>query len=205
MDDVTNAWTHAARERQTRLLFSYGSNGRQQLRGRIQQSAQVVTRPASLRGYRRFFCGYSDIWRGGFASLQRCEGGMTYGHVVELTDAEFRLMDGFEGGYSLYEVTVNLSPDGSPRQAWTYISDSTTFRQPPSPAYLTAIHVMLREHWNGPIVIDLCRVAAGGILEASFSSLLHSPTPCDFSRARRTFPTRDHGRTPVALRSTWMP
>ena len=170
LDGVIEVHTRGAMERRTRLLFSYGSNGRQQLRGRIQLSPEVATHAAALRGYQRFFCGYSGNWRGGFASVQRCEAGSTYGHVVELTDEQFGLLDGFEGGYSLHEVTVHLPPDNSPRQAWTYISDSTTFRQPPSPAYLTAIHVMLREHWNGPIVIDQRRVASSGVLEASFSS-----------------------------------
>ena len=170
MDGATEVYTRAAMDRRTRLLFSYGSNGRQQLRGRIQLSPAVVTRAASLRGYQRFFCGYSGNWRGGFASVQRCEAGITNGHVVELTDEQFDAMDGFEGGYSLHEVTVHLPPDNSPRQAWTYISDSTTFQQPPSSAYLTAIHVMLREHWNGPIVIDQRRVASSGVLEAGFSS-----------------------------------
>jgi cation transport regulator ChaC len=191
------------KERRTRLLFSYGSNGRQQLRGRLQLPAQVATHAASLRGYQRFFCGYSHNWRGGYASVQRCEGGVTNGHVVELTDAEFRVMDDFEGGYSVHEVTVNMHPDGRPMQAWTYISDWTTFQQPPSPAYLTAIHIMLREHWQGPIVIDQRRVAPGGKLEASFPH--SSPTPYDSSRTRSTSPKRAHGRTPAAPLSTLMP
>jgi hypothetical protein len=184
LDDVTDVHPRGAMERRTRLLFSYGSNGRQQLRGRIQLSPEVATHAASLHGYQRFFCGYSGNWRGGFASVQRCEAGSTHGHVVELTDAQFGLMDGFEGGYSLHEVTVHLQPDGSPRQAWTYISDSTTFQQPPSPAYLTAIHVMLREHFNAPIVIDQRRVASGGVLEASFPSSHSHPT-----RSPRSTPT----------------
>jgi hypothetical protein len=183
LDDVTEVRTRGAMERRTRLLFSYGSNGRQQLRGRIQLSPGVVTRAASLRGYQRFFCGFSGNWRGGFASVQRCEAGCTNGHVVELTDEQFDLMDGFEGGYSLHEVTVHLQPDDSPRQAWTYISNSTTFQQPPSPAYLTAIHVMLREHFNVPIVIDQRRVASGGVLEASISSF-HSHAARFLTRAQ---------------------
>jgi hypothetical protein len=116
--------------------------------------------------------------------VQRCEAGCTYGHVVELTDEKFGLLDGFEGGYSLHEVTVHLQPDDSPRQAWTYISisDSTTFQQPPSPAYLTAIHVMLREHFNVHIDQRRC-VASGGVLEASFPSF-HSHATRFLTRAQ---------------------
>ena len=130
----------------------------------------------------RFFCGHSATWGGGYASVQRCAGGITHGHVVELSDAEFVLMDGFERGYTRKKVTVTMQRSGRTAQAWVYISDDTAFQQPASQAYLTAIHVMLREHWSGAITIDQRRVAAGGTLEAS-AVPHYNPTQRHVSRA----------------------
>jgi hypothetical protein len=157
------------------LLFSYGSNGRMQLLGRIgRRDAQALaTAPALLHGYSRCFCGFSSAWGGSVASLHACPGGCTYGHVVELSDEEMCVMDGYEAGYRREMVTVSVGQEGSSassKQACVYIKNDTSFDRPPSQAYLTAIHIMLREHWPAPahstITIARCCVR-DGTLQAS--------------------------------------
>jgi hypothetical protein len=171
------------------LLFSYGSNGRKQLRGRIGRPVDVAfqTIPASLAGYRRIFCGNSPIWGGGgVASLHPFDGGTTYGNVVELTHKEFLIMDGFEGRYRRHIVTVNLL-SGESLQAWAYIATNTAFMEPPTLAYLTAIHIMLREHWECDSRIDLLRVGEDASIQASSSFVCFSLSQFLYLRGCRTW------------------
>lgn len=151
------------------LLFSYGSNGQKQLRGRIERPLDepFQTHPACLTGYRRIFCGNSANWGGGFASVHPLHGGETYGNVASLSHKEFLKLDAFEGGYSRQVVMVNLQPSGESVQAITYIANDATYVQPPSLAYLTAIHIMLREHWEGDKSIDRLRIGRDGNPQAS--------------------------------------
>jgi hypothetical protein len=158
----------------SRLLFSYGSNGGKQLRGRIERGHQAAleTRPASLIGYRRIFCMDSPNWGGGYSSVHPSAGGVTYGNVAELSADEFTRLDGFEGGYRREKLMVTLQRD-SVVPAWTYIANKSKFVRAPPDAYLTAIHIMLREHFQDDIAIDQYRVGAGGNLEASSPYLIH--------------------------------
>ena len=158
----------------SRLLFSYGSNSGKQLRGRIERGHQeaLETKPAHLKGYRRIFCMDSPSWGGGYASVNPSEGGVTYGNVAELSADDFTRLDRFEGGYRREKLMVTLQPD-SVVPAWTYIANKSTFVRPPPDAYLTAIHIMLREHFSGDIEIDRFRVDQRGNLEASSPFLIH--------------------------------
>ena len=153
------------------LLFSYGSNGRKQLRGRIERPLDepFQTYPACLTGYRRIFCGKSANWGGGFASVHPVIGGETYGNVASLSHKEFLKLDAFEGGYRRQVVTVNLQDSGESVQAITYIANDPTFVQPPSQAYLTAIQIMLRERDERACdtTIDRLRIGRDGNLQAS--------------------------------------
>lgn len=169
----------------SRLLFSYGSNGKNQLRGRIGRAVHAAfeSHPASLAGYTRIFCGHSDKWGGSFASLHSCKGGVTYGHVVELTREEFALLDGFEGGYARQKLILTLQ-SGLAVQAWTYISHNHACESPPSAAYLTAIHIMLREHFGGDIAIDRLCVGPDGNLKAH-CFVLPTIFPSDTSSGNR--------------------
>ena len=171
------------------LLFSYGSNGRKQLRGRIERPLDepFQTYPACLTGYRRIFCGKSANWGGGFASVHPVIGGETYGNVASLSHKEFLKLDAFEGGYRRQVVTVNLQDSGESVQAITYIANDPTFVQPPSQAYLTAIQIMLRERDERECDTTIDRLCIGrdGNLQASsyFVSRPRDPTSYAMSAA----------------------
>lgn len=145
-------------------VFSYGSNSTAQLRARV-QAPQLVSTKASAPGYSRVFCLASPGWGGGgVASLSPDPhpDAVTYGAVVELTPAEKKLLDGFEGNYreEVISVIVHHGGDieggaGQRRSAIVYIAgkrngDAYTLPMTvrPKMEYLTAIHCMLREHWH---------------------------------------------------------
>ena len=99
----------------TTPYFAFGSNSIEQLRERC-QNPNLTARKAFLPGYRRIFAGSSKKWEdspgagGGVASLvdvsTTAKGGDAaeaagdrgcIGSAVDLTDAEFELLDRFEG------------------------------------------------------------------------------------------------------------
>lgn len=153
----------AAGSSDTTLVFSYGSNSTAQLRARVQNQS-LSSRPARILGFSRVFCLHSTRWGGAVASLSPdpSGGAVVYGAIVELNVAEVALLDAFEGNYRKVIFDVMIGPeDGSAWGAkamayiagrevptpdnghpWTPPMDSL-----PSPAYLVAIHGMLREHW----------------------------------------------------------
>ena len=93
----------------------------------------------------------------GVASLAPCEGSTVYGAVVELTPEEKGRLDRFEGGYREERVTVLMGGEaGREVEAIAYVAgdaqpDGGAYTPPmeerPSEKYLTAIDLMLREHW----------------------------------------------------------
>lgn len=87
-----------------KALFSYGSNSTPQLRARVRNAA-LRSYPAKVENFARIFCRSSPGWGGGgVASLHPAPGYTTYGAVVYLTEAELRLLDRYEGGYSRHRV-----------------------------------------------------------------------------------------------------
>eukprot|EP00966_Prymnesium_polylepis_P263388 6083815-Prymnesium_polylepis.1 len=80
----------------TTAVFGYGSNGIAQLRERV-QNPKLTFVPATLPGYARCFAGHSGRWGGAVASVIPSRSSTVYGSVVNLTEAELRLLDGFEG------------------------------------------------------------------------------------------------------------
>src|SRR5262245_32456955 len=78
------------------LYFAYGSNmDPDQLRERSPDHRIVGL--AALRDHRLFFPLYSNRWNGGVASVQPHHGDTVWGVLAELTDADLRSLDGFEG------------------------------------------------------------------------------------------------------------
>lgn len=142
------------------LVFNYGSNSSPQLRARVRNKA-LESRAAFVQGYARVFCLRSNSWGGGgVASLCPCAGAITYGSVVSLAPAEKALLDTFEGGYREVRLRVQVIGDTQPTEAIAYVAGigerpfTPAMSLPPSEAYLTAVHVMLRQHsWEGAVEI----------------------------------------------------
>ena len=146
----------------TTPIFSYGSNSMPQLRGRVLNN-ELVSVPAYLDGWTRVFCNKGLWGDGGVASLAPCATMRTYGAVVHLNDNELQLLNGYEKGYTLTPVQAMYSLDptsSSPflHTCFCYLADDPEFQQDPAEPYLTAIHVMLREHYDDIGAISISKV-----------------------------------------------
>jgi gamma-glutamylcyclotransferase (GGCT)/AIG2-like uncharacterized protein YtfP len=106
----------------------------------------------------RIFCMHSRNWGGSVASLVPHKGGMVRGLVVSLNAEQLELLDEFEHGYTKTKMIATLGgADGSRTEhlhrcrtedVIAYIAKNSSWTGPPSESYLTAIHLMLREHWD---------------------------------------------------------
>lgn len=130
-------------------IFSYGSNSIAQLRARVENPA-LKAHPGKAVEWQRIFCVRTSTWGGAAASIIPAENCITYGSVVYLEDVELERLDLFEGGYHRQNLEVSVW-DGTAwkqEQAIAYIANSLFWTVPPSEAYLTAIHVNLREQFK---------------------------------------------------------
>lgn len=150
-------------------VFNYGSNSTCQLRLRL-RNANLVTEAAYLPGFSRVFVLQSPTWNnGGVASLapSRNPCDKVYGSIVELTDAELKLLDKFESVYRQEELSEVVVGDRRMRGVIAYVAvagaavcggvagDQAATRNvwtpsmtvEPSEMYLNAVRLSLREHW----------------------------------------------------------
>eukprot|EP00041_Stephanoeca_diplocostata_P035130 m.1227844 g.1227844 ORF g.1227844 m.1227844 type:complete len:552 (-) comp24643_c1_seq25:2924-4579(-) len=173
-------------------VFNYGSNSAAQLRGRV-GNPSLQTERAVLKDFTRVFCLESKGWDGGVASIAPHKGSVVHGSVAELSKEEKSMLDVYEHAYRQEEVTIHVERQGYSEsvQATVYVAGATTsscatripapftvpFAVHPSEQYLTAIHVMLREHWShleAEPVAPHHAVAIRGMHEAE------ADTVCDF-------------------------
>lgn len=86
---------------ETILYFAYGSNlDIEQMESRC-PSSHVKTK-GRLRDYRLDFRRYSTGWRGGVADVVKDDGGEVWGIVYELTRADLKQLDAYEGYPDVY-------------------------------------------------------------------------------------------------------
>ena len=140
----------------THDVFSYGSNSLAQLRARVENPTLQST-AASLKDMARVFCLRSRGWGGGgVASIAPQVGTVVYGALVTLTDAELERLRGYEGGYREVQCVATRRDErttcscivfiaGKPANGLTFTPSMSV---PPHEAYLCAIHVQLREHYD---------------------------------------------------------
>lgn len=135
---MSNPWKNV--DSPIKLLFSYGSNGIEQLRERT--GADVTPYRGVLKNYVRIFAGYAENWRGGVASIRACPGKKVDGNVVEMTVDQLERLDWFEIGYRRVKKNVRVFIPGigwKTVKCFVYIKNSARFVHPPSLAYLRAI------------------------------------------------------------------
>lgn len=127
--------------------FAYGSNlvvDRMRERGAPFRAA----RPAVLRDRRLVFDkrGFDGSAR---ANVAPAPGGLVHGVCYELEEGGLEALRGFESGYDLVEVQVELSAEDGPatRTAWAFVArpDRRT-NAPPTRAYVALILQGLEEH-----------------------------------------------------------
>ena len=143
-------------------VFSYGSNSTSQLQARV-KNPNLKTHAATLEGYARVFCYDSKLWSGAVASICPCPGKKILGAVVSLTFEELKLLDTYEQGYRKEKVDVILKCSSEKIRAIVYVAGRVAHEEKwtpslsvyPSNEYMTAIHLMLREHWRDVDSIDI--------------------------------------------------
>jgi len=130
------------------FLFSYGSNHPDQIAQRLGHPA--ITEGAFATGYERVFCGISQRWRGGVASLRSAKGASTFGLVTLVNKRDLALMDQYEGvasgNYERKKIQVHIVNRGVVT-AYVYVSLSKNFT-PPSREYLEAVAKTVGTHWR---------------------------------------------------------
>ena len=148
-------------------IFSYGSNGGRQLAARV-HAETLPSWPAKVSNYSRIFCLHSRNWEGGVASIFPSEGHTVHGSVTQLTPAQLVRLDKFEGAYTRQAVMAELTLHGGAEThmvaSSAYIANDPAFVLAPSPAYLTAIHKMLKEQYpTDPCAVPIHRLAEGDL------------------------------------------
>ena len=170
-------------------VFSYGSNGLQQLRQRL-KNPTLQFKPAILPNSLRIFCGASKSWEGGgAASIVPMPGWEVKGNIAYLTDDELRLLDRFEGTprdepyattttrYRRQDVHVLCEIDNQIQtiDAIVYVKNEPKWVKAPSEAYLAACQKNIDVFWPSECVeVRDWR----GLLRGGTGTRLHSsPTP----------------------------
>lgn len=132
------------------LLFCYGSNHPAQLAARLGHPTR--NRGAYATDVGRVFRGWSERWQGGVASLKAMRGVTTFGYVAQVSAADLRQMDAFEGvasgHYRREAIRVEIGDGSEDAEAICYVSTSRKHARP-SRAYLEAICLTIGAFWEG--------------------------------------------------------
>lgn len=127
-------------------LFSYGSNGIQQLHERTGCCCTASIKRGYLNNHVRIFAGYSKNWKGGVASIKYKKDEKLYGYITELTPQQLDALMKFEKGYTIHEKMINVSKTIHQRKKCiVFIKDNDEFVSLPSLEYLGAIRTMLND------------------------------------------------------------
>lgn len=120
--------------------FAYGANLSRKVMGeRCPGCKPRFT--ALLHNHKLVFTGWSRQWRGGVATIRPFKGERVPGGVYELTEADLRKLDKFEGyphDYDRVKVRVN-NEYGELIEAVTYVKRGQIEETAPSPDYLALI------------------------------------------------------------------
>jgi len=126
--------------------FAYGPNlNRKQMLERCPDSKPRFF--ATLHNYKLVFVGWSRQWRGGVVSIKSFRGERVLGAVYEISEADLRRLDKYEGyptNYNRFKVTV-FNEGGEPIEAITYIKSGQLEETPPSKEYLAVIQQGYRD------------------------------------------------------------
>lgn len=128
---------------QTSLYFAYGSNlaaTRMAERVRSARPAGI----ACLDGH-RVVCNKLGADGSAKANLEAHDGGRVWGVLYELPEADFAILDRFEGGYERIRLQVTRG-DGSSADAVSYQSDRHCEDQVPFDWYLALMVEGARAH-----------------------------------------------------------
>jgi hypothetical protein len=130
------------------LVFNYGSNSVSQLAGRLGNN-ELKSVGGLLYNHERIFWGDIKAWGGAVSSIVEVTGSRCMGSLVSLTDEEFQTLKDFEGGYVARSLVVQRTDSEEDVLAYAFVRDEVVeFVSQPSDAYLMAIWLHLRQHWE---------------------------------------------------------
>jgi len=129
------------------LYFAYGSNmERVHLKRRCPRARFVAA--AVLDDHELVFCGSARMWGGGIATVRETAGKRVEGVLWEISDAELKALDDYEGYPELYirkEVQVRTAA-GKTVTAFTYVMPNPGREAPPSKPYKRLMISGAEEH-----------------------------------------------------------
>jgi len=129
--------------KQTVLYFAYGSNMKTERMSKRVPSANAVGRAKILN--KRLVCNKKSKYGSGKANLTDSPGDVVWGVLYEITDADLRKLDRFEGDYRRVAVEV-LNEQEHPIVVQTYVSGKLTTEPIPYDWYKALIVEGAREH-----------------------------------------------------------
>lgn len=126
--------------------FAYGSNlNRRQMKQCCPDSKPLFV--ATLPNYQLIFVGWSRELRGGVATLKSFRGGKVLGAIYDVSEADLRRLDRYEGyprEYTRINITV-FDEDNQPVEAFAYIKTGQLTESKPSQEYLAVIQQGYRD------------------------------------------------------------
>ncbi len=129
------------------LYFAYGSNMERVQMKRLCQKARFVA-AAVLPDHELVFSGSSRMWGGGIANIRDVPGKKVEGVVWEISEAERKVLDEYEGYPDLYvtkEVQVQTT-SGKALTAFAYVMANPGREMPPSKPYKRLLISGAEEH-----------------------------------------------------------
>ena len=138
-------------EEEELVLFSYGSNNKEQLMERINRSNLTIQK-GYIENYETIFGGYSEKWNGSVASIIEKDGEMVKGTYLSVTDIELTALDNFETSYERQMVTVKTESNEE-IQAVAYIKIDTEWDEHPSTEYLNACYKTIEPYWDDTTIV----------------------------------------------------
>lgn len=129
------------------LYFAYGSNMERVQMKRLCPKARFVA-AAVLPDHELVFSGSSRMWGGGIANIRDVPGKKVEGVVWEISEAERKVLDEYEGYPDLYvskEVQV-LATSGKVLTAFAYVMANPSREMPPSKPYKRLLISGAEEH-----------------------------------------------------------
>jgi cation transport regulator ChaC len=137
------------------LYFAYGSNMERVQFKRLCLKATFVA-SAALSDYELTFSGNSPMWGGGVATIREKPGKQVEGVAWEISEAERKALDEYEGYPGLYvrkEIQVRTR-SGKALAAFAYIMEDPGREMPPSKRYKQLLISGAEEHGLSDEYID---------------------------------------------------
>lgn len=119
------------------LYFAFGSNMEAGQMKKRCPSALEVSGQYALDGYKLTFCGHSNKWGGGVATIVKSGEGVVLGRLYSLTWSDVFKLDGFEGHPYVYKRQYITLTDG--QSVLTYIKPVKNNLNAPSDSYFSTI------------------------------------------------------------------